>query len=109
LISDNINTMPELPVVCTLSPDALSARRQGLLSALLQRSAGSEPLPDGLRLRFTPSGETLSKITQAVDAERHCCRFLRFTITVEPDEGQFTLDLTGPHGTREFVAALLDM
>jgi hypothetical protein len=101
--------MAELPIVCTLSPDALSARRQGLLSELLQQSATREPLPDGLRLRFTPSSETLSKITAAVDAERRCCRFLRFTLTVDPDEGEITLDLTGPEGTREFVAALLEM
>jgi hypothetical protein len=101
--------MPELPIVCTLGPDALNARRQGLLSALLQQSAGRELLPNGLRLRFAPSGETLSSIARAVDAERHCCRFIRFTLTVEPDEGQFTLDLTGPQGTRDFVAALLDI
>jgi hypothetical protein len=95
--------------MCTLGPDALSARRQGLLSELLQLAAGHEPMPDGLRLRFAASGETLSSIAKAIEAERHCCRFLRFTLTVEPDEGQFTLDLTGPQGTREFVAALLDM
>jgi hypothetical protein len=46
---------------------------------------------------------------QAVDAERRCCRFLRFTITVEPDEAAVTLDLTGPPGSGEFVAALLEM
>ena len=101
--------MPELPVMCTLSPEALSARRQGLLSQLVQQSSLQELLPDGLRLRFAPSRDTLSSIARAVEAERHCCRFLRFTVTVEPDEGQFTLDLTGPQGTREFVAALLDM
>jgi hypothetical protein len=44
-----------------------------------------------------------------VEAERHCCRFLRFTITVEPDGGPLNLDLTGPQGTREFVVALLEM
>jgi hypothetical protein len=107
--SGNIDGVPELPVVCTLSPAALAARRQGLLSELLQQSAGREMLPDGLRLRFAPSGAMLSSIAQAIDAERHCCRFLRFTLTVEPDGGQFTLDLTGPQGTREFVAALLDL
>ena len=95
--------------MCTLSPEALSARRQGLLSQLVQQSSLQELLPDGLRLRFAPSRDTLSSIARAVEAERHCCRFLRFTVTVEPDEGQFTLDLTGPQGTREFVAALLDM
>jgi hypothetical protein len=107
--SDNIDTMAnDLPVMCTLGPEALGARRQGLLIQLLQRSSGRESLPDGLRLRFAPSRDTLSKITEAVEAERHCCRFLRFTLTVEPDEGQFTLDLTGPEGTREFVTALLE-
>lgn len=107
--SDNIDLMPDgQPIVCTLGPDALEARRQGLLRHLLQQSSGQEVLPDGVRLRFAPSRDALSKIAEAVEAERHCCRFLRFTVTVEPDEGPFTLDLTGPHGTREFVAALLE-
>jgi hypothetical protein len=99
----------DLPLVCTLSADALIARRQGLLMELLHHASGQESLPDGFRLRFASSRDTLAKIAEAVEAERHCCRFLRFTLTVEPDEGQFTLDLTGPEGTREFVAALLEM
>jgi hypothetical protein len=101
--------MADLPIVCSLTPEALDARRQGFLSRLLQQSSHRELLPDGLRLRFAPSRETLSTITEAVEAERHCCRFLRFIITVEPDGGQITLDLTGSQGTREFVAALLDI
>jgi hypothetical protein len=100
---------PDLPIVCTLTPDALRARREGLLTELQRLSTGHELLPEGLRLRFAPSGETLAAIARAVEAERHCCRFLRFTVTVEPDEGPLTLDLTGPQGTREFVVALLEM
>lgn len=94
-------------VITTICP--LRARREGLLAALLRLSIGHELLPEGLRLRFAPSGETLASIARAVEAERQCCRFLRFTVTVEPDEGPLTLDLTGPQGTREFVAALLEM
>ena len=101
--------MPDLPIICTLTPDALRARREGLLAELLHQSTGHELLPEGLRLRFASSNETLASIARAVEAERHCCRFLRFTITVEPDEGPLTLDLTGPEGAREFVAALLEM
>jgi hypothetical protein len=101
--------MPDLPIVCTLSPAALNARRDGLLAELLRRSTSHELLPEGLRLRFAASGETLAGVASAVEAERHCCRFLRFAVTVEPDEGPVTLDLTGRQGTREFVAALLEM
>jgi hypothetical protein len=101
--------MTELPVVCTLTPDALRAPRQGLLSHLLRQADNHEQLQEGLRLRFTPTSETLATIARAVDSERHCCRFLRFGITVEPDGGPMFLELSGPPGTREFVAALLEV
>jgi hypothetical protein len=91
--------MPELPIACTLTPDALRARREGLLMGLVRRAEHREELSEGLRLQFAPSG----------DAERRCCRFLRFWITVEPDGGPVFLDLTGPSGTRDFVKALLEM
>jgi hypothetical protein len=59
-------------------------------------------------LRFEASSETLSSIVRAVDAERQCCRFLRFTIAVEPHDSAVTLDLTGPPRSGEFVAALVE-
>ncbi len=100
--------MPELPIACTLSPEALSARRQGLLSELLRRADSHVELPNGHCLSFAPTDETLSIIVRAVTAERQCCEFLRFQITLEPGAGPLTLELTGPAGTREFLSALLD-
>jgi hypothetical protein len=99
--------MTELPVACTLGPAALKARREGLLSSLLCRAVDHEELPDGHRLRFNPTDDILALIARAIDAERHCCRFLRFRVTVEPDEGPIVLELTGPEGTRDFVSALI--
>ena len=83
------------------------ARREGLLSDLMRRAEGQEDLSEGLRLRFAAAEDTLTSITRAVETERHCCRFLRFGITVEPYGGPIFLELSGPPGTREFVAALL--
>jgi hypothetical protein len=91
-----------------LTPDALRARQEGLLADLLRRAQSREGTLEGLRLTFTPSHDAIGGIMQAVDAERLCCRFLRFTITVEPDEGPVILELSGPPGTGEFLAALLD-
>jgi hypothetical protein len=45
--------------------------RAGLLSDLLRRTDSREELPDGLRLRFAPTSETLTTIA-AVEAERNC-------------------------------------
>ena len=71
--------MTELPVACTLTPDALRARREGLLMDLSRRAERREELSDGLRLQFAPSGETIILIAQAVEAERHFCRILQRT------------------------------
>jgi hypothetical protein len=91
-----------------LTPAALRVRQEGLLADLLRRAQSREGTLEGLRLTFAPSHDAIAGIMQAVDAERLCCRFLRFTITVEPDEGPVILELGGPPGTGEFLSALLD-
>jgi hypothetical protein len=100
--------MADLPIACTLSPSALKARQQGLLNALVRSATERSELPDGYRLRFVADDNVLADLARAVDAERRCCRFLRFSVAVEPDEGPITLELTGPPGAREFLTALFE-
>jgi len=67
-----------------------------------------EDLDDGLRLELAPSAETIALIARAIEAERHCCRFLRFGMSVKPNRGPVFLELTGPAGARAFVSALIE-
>jgi hypothetical protein len=101
--------MSDVPIACTLSPDALKTRREGLLAGLFQRAEHHELTELGIRMRFAPATDVVAAIARVVDAERQCCRFLRFAISVEPDGGPILLELTGPPGTREFLAGLVDM
>ena len=101
--------MNSLPIVCTLTPETSKTRKAQLLPGVFRRAEQTDPTPDGYRLRFRPSAETLQAIAAAIEAERHCCRFLRFELSVEQDEGPFVLTLSGPPGAREFVAALCDV
>jgi len=75
---------------------------------LFSRANDREELPDGHRLRFASARDMLTMIASTVEAERECCRFLRFQIIVEPNGGPIWLELTGPSGTREFVSGLLE-
>jgi hypothetical protein len=97
-----------LPIACTLTPSELEERQAGLLPGLLSRAAAIEPIEGGYRVRFAAATGTLTAIAQMIDAERQCCRFLQFTLTIAPDAGPFVLDVTGPPGTREFLAAIVD-
>jgi hypothetical protein len=99
--------MADLPIACTLTPETIRTHRAALLPALFERADTRETLPEGHRVRFATTGDILAAIARTIDAERQCCRFLRFQMTVEPDGGPIMLDITGPTGTREFLDALL--
>ena len=94
----------ELPIVCTLTPEQLQTRTSTLLPGVLARAHAVEAIAEGYRVGFAASSETLEAIAAMIDAERQCCRFLRF----QPDEGPIVLEVTGPPGTREFLAAIID-
>ena len=100
--------MNDQPIICTLSPAALQARRTGLLSQLIRRTREHQELPDGHRFVFDATEDLVPTVARVIDAERQCCRFLRFHLIVEPDGGPISLELTGPPGTQEFISALLD-
>ena len=96
----------DLPIVCTLTPATVATRKAALLPGLAGRADSREETASGIRLSLP--ADALSAIFETVDAERQCCRFLRFDITVEPDGGPIWLELAGPPGTREFLSALLE-
>jgi hypothetical protein len=98
----------DLPVVCSLGSGVPLARRRRWLAELVGRAEKREEVTEGYRLSFAAASDTLLHIAQAVDAERQCCRFLRFEITVEPGEGIISLEMTGPRGTRSFLDALFE-
>jgi len=96
----------ELPVACSLSQPELRAREAGLLGALAARVLERQEIAEGLRLRFAVTDGLLAEIAELVDLERRCCPFLRFTVTVQPAGGPVWLELSGPAGTRAFLATL---
>ena len=100
-----------LPIVCTLTPEQLRARRDALLPGLLKRADERVALERGYRLKFMPphagsDAGLLDEIARIVEQERGCCQFLKFQITVEPGNGPIYLEVTGPPGTREMLDAL---
>ncbi|HWC02600.1 MAG TPA: hypothetical protein VHF87_07500 [Methylomirabilota bacterium] len=99
--------MVELPVACSLTEPELARRRAGVLADVRRSRREARALPDGVALRFAAGPESLAMLATFLDLERRCCAFLRFRLTVEPAGGPVWLELTGPPGTREFLAAEL--
>jgi hypothetical protein len=96
--------MTDLPVACTLSPEALRIRVSDLGFGILGRAIATEPLEQGRRWRFESEPDLFAQLAVVIDSERRCCPFLTFTVEAAPALGEVVLQVTGPTGTREFLA-----
>lgn len=101
--------MSSLPIACELGPDQLQDRRESLLAKLVQQSSQIDRLEAGLRFRLANDHESLATALEVIQAERQCCRFLRFDLRFEPNLGAVDLDVTGSPGTLEFLVATLGL
>jgi hypothetical protein len=100
--------MTQTPLIaCTLSPEELLTRRKNLLPGLAAQAEQITSIPNGVELRMPSSPDSVTAIARVVDAERGCCRFLGFAITVEPNLGPITLTITAPPEAQALLAGLV--
>ena len=100
--------MSGLPIACTLQPGELATSAAQLLPGLARLATSRVPIDDGYRFEFVASSECLQAVVAVIDAERRCCRFLHFQLTVSPDAGPIRFDVTGPRGTQEFISGIVE-
>jgi hypothetical protein len=95
-----------LPVACTLTDVELQERRRQVLEKARGAVAEVREIEDGFVYRFSSDGARIAELANLVELEHKCCPFLKFRITVEPGDGPVWLELTGPEGTKAFLADL---
>lgn len=95
-----------LPVACSLTESELQERRSSVLQRLKHVVVEFKELNDGYAYRFPSDDALIVGLAQLVSLERRCCPFLRFGITVEPGNGPVWLEMSGPQGTKDFLAAV---
>jgi hypothetical protein len=61
---------------------------------------------DAACLRFAHRAGLLAELTRVIEQEQDCCSFLRFHLSVEPNAGPVTFEVTGPAGTRQILRSL---
>jgi hypothetical protein len=72
-------------------------------TAEIQWKDGPVSLPAGAKVAVL-EGDPSKEGFFTMRLLRQCCPFLRFAITVEPGNGPIWLEMTGPEGTKEFLA-----
>jgi hypothetical protein len=93
----------QLPIACTLTNTDRQERGE-VLRRVGEAILEVKELDSGYAYRFPADSGWLDDLTTIIRLERECCQFLKFGLVVEPGNGPIWLELTGPDGTKEFLA-----
>ena len=80
-----------------------------LLSGLLAHAKRATSLPEGARFSFVPTAERLRQIATVAARENECGSVLRFHVGLSAEPAVLSLDVTGPEGTTQRLASLLEL
>jgi arsenate reductase len=97
------NFAQSLPIACSLTALELRDRRTTVLQKVRSAVIEINELSDGYCYTFPSAGEMLGEVSAMIELERQCCPFLQFRVTVAPNGGPLSLEMTGPAGTKEFL------
>ena len=97
----------EIPVACSLSDSNLRVREATLLAQFTAALIESEEVDNGYSFLVDGDNKSIVLITELIMAERQCCPFLKFELSLEPGMGPVRIRMTGPVGTKEFLKSIL--
>jgi hypothetical protein len=97
----------DIRVACCLSDAELRKRVATLLARFASAVIATEELPDGYVFRVPGDKKWMAVVWEAIVAERECCPFLTFELTVQPNRGPLSVRVTGPAGTKDFLKTIL--
>jgi hypothetical protein len=97
----------DIRVACCLSDAELRKRVATLVARFESAVLATEELPDGYVFRVPGDKKWMAVVWEAIVAERECCPFLTFELTVQPNMGPVSVRVTGPAGTKDFLKTIL--
>jgi hypothetical protein len=99
MTSDDPN---EMPIACSLSVDELRVRTEEN-AALFGHAREVRELPDGYRFAFPP--DLAEQVMAFVLAERACCPFFTFELSLPTPHQVILLSVRGREGVKAVVEA----
>ena len=91
-------------VACKLTTPELQERKRTVIAELKKALLDKKETKDGFKYKFESSDELIDKVTTFVKTERLCCEFFDFTVSITSETNEMWLELSGPEGTKKFIA-----
>jgi hypothetical protein len=93
--------MADLPIACTLTPDAMTDRLAFIEKLRTDALIAREATSTGARVRLRDAGDVERRTRQLIAAESSCCSFLSFSL--DRVDGELVLEIDGPEEARPVI------
>ncbi len=90
-------------VACKLTTPELQERKRTVIADLKNSLIEKVETKNGIKYKFESTDEMIDRVTTFIKAERLCCDFFDFSLSVAAETGFMWLELSGPDGTKEFI------
>jgi hypothetical protein len=87
----------------------MQQRKATVIASLKKKIMEKKELKNGFSYKFRGSDTIIDELASFVKTERLCCDFFDFTLSVKGDASVAWLIITGPKGTKDFIATELEL
>jgi hypothetical protein len=98
--NEKLNNNPET-LSCKLTTVELQKRKAPAIARLKQQIIDRKELKDGFAFKFRGTDESIDELIKFIKAERECCDFFTFNISI--NKSDVWLELTGAEEVKEFI------
>lgn len=103
------NDCREGSLSCTLTSPELQKRKATVIAGLKEQILERKELENGYSFKFRGTDTILDELTEFIKAERQCCDFFEFGLSVKGDTSSIWLTITGPEGAKEFITTEMEL
>ena len=96
-------------LACKKTSLELQQYKETVVANLKSKLQDKKELADGYAFKFSGSDQMVDDLTAFIKTERACCEFFTFKLSVSGDQSEAWLHLTGPEGTKDFIARELGL
>src|SRR5258708_29611164 len=91
-------------LTCKLTTPELRERKRTVIAELKSSLLERIETDNGVKYKFENSDKMIDLVSSFIKTERLCCDFFDFSLAISPETGFMWLELSGPKGTKEFIA-----
>ncbi|MCE3228689.1 MAG: hypothetical protein K0S32_3240 [Bacteroidetes bacterium] len=100
---------PTTELSCKLTSPELQKRKETVIEDLRKQVLGKKELTNGYAFKFKGNDETIDQLITFIKAERQCCDFFTFNLSVNGNPDELWLEITGAEGAKDFIKTELEL